>query len=60
MLAVRLAEMRFGETGHLPEVSSMPISFRFLQAIARIAAMVGALFGVESPQPQPIRRDRRR
>lgn len=38
----------------------MPISFQFLQAVARIAAMVGALFGVESPQPQPIRRDRRR
>ena len=38
----------------------MPISFQFLQAIARIATMVGALFGVESPRPQPIRRDHRR
>jgi len=38
----------------------MPISIRFQRTIARIAAMVGAVFGVESPQPQPIRRDRRR
>ena len=42
-------ECVFGETGHPSEVSSMPISFRFQRTIARIAAMVGALFGVESP-----------
>jgi hypothetical protein len=38
----------------------MPISIRFQRTIARIAAMVGSLFGIETPAPQPIRRDRRR
>ena len=38
----------------------MPIRLQFLQAIARIATMVGALFGMDTPEPQPIRRDRRR
>ena len=38
----------------------MPISIRFQRTIARIAAMVGSLFGIETPAPKPIRRDRRR
>jgi hypothetical protein len=38
----------------------MPISIRLQRAIARIAAMVGSLFGIEPPVPQPIRRERRR
>jgi hypothetical protein len=38
----------------------MPISIRLQRSIARIAAMVGSLFGIDTPAPQPLRRDRRR